>query len=258
MSDEKLHGPTLPCPFCGGTKIETQEGSTFRWWYASCGECGAQAGEIRRQTLGEGTNEEWDAQARADALAAWNRRAALAPSPEPAAAGELSPEESVLWQALGTWSIEICRPDAELAPPQYVHDAIKRLVDRAKRSAPREAGEITDEAIVEARDRHLPSQGDSFDCIAFAREIEALATKVPREAGEVVAWLIMWPNSHAGVEGYEQIATNSREDYQLAKEGGYEITPLCRCDATDSAEAVDPADAMDVCRDDAIDRARDR
>lgn len=29
-----------------------------------------------------------------------------------------------LFEALGTWSVEICRPDAELAPPQYLLDAI--------------------------------------------------------------------------------------------------------------------------------------
>jgi hypothetical protein len=32
---------------------------------------------------------------------------------------------------------------------------------------------LTDEEIVEIRDEHLPSQGDSFDCIAFALAIEA-------------------------------------------------------------------------------------
>jgi hypothetical protein len=38
-------------------------------------ECGAQAGEIRAQTRGEGTPAEWEAQANADAIAEWNRRA---------------------------------------------------------------------------------------------------------------------------------------------------------------------------------------
>ena len=32
---------------------------------------------------------------------------------------------------------------------------------------------ISNERIVEIRDDHLPSQGDPFDCIAFARAIEA-------------------------------------------------------------------------------------
>jgi len=61
-------------PFCGGTKISTHEGSTFRWLYASCDECGAQAGEVRVQTLGNGTPEQRRATAAVDALAAWNER----------------------------------------------------------------------------------------------------------------------------------------------------------------------------------------
>jgi Lar family restriction alleviation protein len=66
---------TLPCPFCGSTAVATQEGSTFRWRFAYCMECGAQAGEIRVQTLGAGTPAEWQAKANADAIAEWNRRA---------------------------------------------------------------------------------------------------------------------------------------------------------------------------------------
>ena len=62
------------CPFCGGTSVFTSEGSTFRWWVAGCNECGAQAGEVRRQTLGDGTNEEWDEAARIEAIEAWNER----------------------------------------------------------------------------------------------------------------------------------------------------------------------------------------
>lgn len=64
----------LPCPFCGGTEVSAEVGSSFRWWVASCISCGAQAGEVRRQTLGEGTNEEWDAAARIAALEEWNKR----------------------------------------------------------------------------------------------------------------------------------------------------------------------------------------
>lgn len=39
-----------PCPFCGGVKVSVREGSTFRWIVASCDECGASAGEVRRDT----------------------------------------------------------------------------------------------------------------------------------------------------------------------------------------------------------------
>lgn len=65
--------PIKPCPFCGGTTIEVREGSTFRWRYATCLECGAQAGEVRHNTLAEDQN-----QARLDSIARaideWNIR----------------------------------------------------------------------------------------------------------------------------------------------------------------------------------------
>lgn len=64
----------LPCPFCGSTQINTEEGSTFRWMVAYCEECGAQSGEVRTQTIGEGTREEWQDRGRADAIREWNKR----------------------------------------------------------------------------------------------------------------------------------------------------------------------------------------
>lgn len=64
----------LPCPFCGETKVIVRETSTFRWVAAICENCGAQAGETRKQTLGEGTKEEWDKNAEADAIKEWNTR----------------------------------------------------------------------------------------------------------------------------------------------------------------------------------------
>lgn len=65
---------TKPCPFCGSAKVSVHEGDTFRWRYAACDECGAQAGEVRIQTMGEGTREDWEAAAREEAIAEWNRR----------------------------------------------------------------------------------------------------------------------------------------------------------------------------------------
>lgn len=64
----------LPCPFCGGAKIATYAGSTFRWRYAACNECGAQASEVRIQTI---DLPRWQAIEVADRelLAAWNTRA---------------------------------------------------------------------------------------------------------------------------------------------------------------------------------------
>lgn len=45
---------------------------------------------------------------------------------------------------------------------------------KAMRGTPREGiAMLTDERIIEIRDALLPSQGESFDCLAFARAIEA-------------------------------------------------------------------------------------
>lgn len=71
----------LPCPFCGGTDVAIVEGSSFRWRLASCNGCGAQAPDVRIQTMGEGTPKEWEAVAHKAALAEWNKRAVSA-SPE--------------------------------------------------------------------------------------------------------------------------------------------------------------------------------
>ena len=62
----------LPCPFCSGTSIEVSEGSTFRWVKAFCASCGAQAGEVRRDTLIP-SDKSWP-QAREDAIKQWNTR----------------------------------------------------------------------------------------------------------------------------------------------------------------------------------------
>lgn len=64
----------LPCPFCGDTSVHVCEGSTFRWRVAVCGGCGAIGPEVRIQTLGDGTREEWEQAAHASAIAAWNDR----------------------------------------------------------------------------------------------------------------------------------------------------------------------------------------
>lgn len=79
-----------PCPSCGETGLDFDEGSTFRWLLPSCKGCGATCGEVRVQTMGEGTPGEWRAAAEADAIDAWNRRSALyQPDTEQAEALEL-------------------------------------------------------------------------------------------------------------------------------------------------------------------------
>lgn len=63
-----------PCPFCGGISVSVSDADSFRWRRAVCNECGAEAPEVRRQTLGAGTNEEWEADAERRAIEAWNER----------------------------------------------------------------------------------------------------------------------------------------------------------------------------------------
>ena len=65
-----------PCPFCGGTKTSVMVGETFRWRYVNCDTCSARSGDVRMQTAGEGTREQWEAKAAADAYVEWNTRAA--------------------------------------------------------------------------------------------------------------------------------------------------------------------------------------
>jgi len=64
----------LPCPFCGREDISVVRGSTFRWRYAMCNSCGAQAGKVRVQTLGDGTPDEWEKKAEQSAFDEWNTR----------------------------------------------------------------------------------------------------------------------------------------------------------------------------------------
>lgn len=64
----------LPCPFCGCEDVSFQEGNTFRWLQVVCCVCGARCGEVRIQTLGEGSKEEWEAEVKRAAVKEWNRR----------------------------------------------------------------------------------------------------------------------------------------------------------------------------------------
>jgi hypothetical protein len=63
-----------PCPFCGGTGGSVQEGSTFRWRAYMC-DCGVVGPEVRIQTMGEGTREQWEIAGREAAIKEWNTRA---------------------------------------------------------------------------------------------------------------------------------------------------------------------------------------
>lgn len=62
------------CPFCGFVGVDICQGTTFRWRYAQCNGCEARAGEVRIQTSGSGTREEWEQEARIQAIKEWNTR----------------------------------------------------------------------------------------------------------------------------------------------------------------------------------------
>jgi hypothetical protein len=96
MTTEKPDPAALvPCPWCGckPEKLSVTEGSTFRWRLVECPECGAGPGEIRVQTMGEGTREDWEAKAHVDAIAAWNTRALQPQGPTTPAGYKLVPVE---------------------------------------------------------------------------------------------------------------------------------------------------------------------
>ena len=65
----------LPCPFCGGTDVSVEEGSTFRWAVAICNNCDAAAPEARAIHGDKKKTQE-------AALTEWNRRASPASAPE--------------------------------------------------------------------------------------------------------------------------------------------------------------------------------
>jgi Lar family restriction alleviation protein len=65
----------LPCPFCGQTEITFQWSDGLRWVMAVCKNCGASACEVRSQTSGDGTLQEWREFAEQRALKEWNTRA---------------------------------------------------------------------------------------------------------------------------------------------------------------------------------------
>jgi len=63
----------LSCPFCGGTDIAIMDGSTFRWVFAACQDCGGACGEVRVQTTGKPRDEAL-VEAGQRAIAEWNTR----------------------------------------------------------------------------------------------------------------------------------------------------------------------------------------
>lgn len=77
-----MSSKVLPCPFCGELHASTVEGDTFRWLAVQCPSCAARGPDVRVQTAGDGSLEEWRAEADERAIKEWNTRAAPVPVPE--------------------------------------------------------------------------------------------------------------------------------------------------------------------------------
>lgn len=123
----------LPCPFCGGTKLHTYPGSTFRWRYAACDECGAQTGETRINTMTQPRPQAID-DAQADLLKDWNTRTVALPElqrpKDGPFAGLLESISALSREEDGGWS-----PDASRHLRMIQSFARMELADRVAASA---------------------------------------------------------------------------------------------------------------------------
>ena len=125
----------LPCPFCGSDKVVVEEGSTFRWVFACCDNCDAKAGEVRKQTVGAGTPQEWHEAAQKRAIEEWNKRAQLA-QPEPDELGEIIPADEEQLKRIA----KLVEPEPEPVAWQVIPDGVsakpltemkaKHIIDR--------------------------------------------------------------------------------------------------------------------------------
>lgn len=70
----------LPCPFCGKHDVSTyfDHEQNSKWGFAGCDGCAARGSEVRT-----GYDRNYNAPWRAEAIAAWNRRALPAAQPDP-------------------------------------------------------------------------------------------------------------------------------------------------------------------------------
>jgi hypothetical protein len=80
-----------PCPFCGGPQIHAHEGSTYRWGYLACADCGGTKGDCRKADIRLPADHETNIAAFA---VDWNRRA-----PDAAPAGEPATVKLADWRA---------------------------------------------------------------------------------------------------------------------------------------------------------------
>src|SRR6185312_12026160 len=97
--------------------------------------------------------------------------------------------ESAVWQAIGRYSVEICRPDAELAPPQYLLEAVDALAKRAP-TAPQGAEPAYRPALAALMDY---KQADE----------DGVMVLVSRQAIHEVFDALTWHDKHAAPQGAE-------------------------------------------------------
>jgi hypothetical protein len=144
----------LPCPFCGHVGLDFSEGSTFRWLAYWCGNCGI-GGEMRMQTLGEGTREEWRAAAERDARDTWNARAALrAPQTSAASPPTLEadyqglPEPTMEDVPCESWGQNVVHPAL------YTAEQMREYARAAKVEAPAQDTDTSIEEVLELADAY--------------------------------------------------------------------------------------------------------
>lgn len=118
---------------------------------------------------------------------------------------------SRLFEALGQWSVEICRPDAELAPPQYLLDAIDAATPAPPREPPMEATQdkrgsywLTPEGRAELRETF----DDPNDGNAVRPLLDALEWTEKLAAGEPVALLADRESLATRVDALERALRN--------------------------------------------------
>jgi len=111
----RLAEELLPCPFCGHIGLDFRDGNTHRWGIAECDECGASAGETRREYPDTGA---WHAKA----IKQWNTRAKQDAAPTSA---------STQTPALKRHALEAAKALSEYAAAPFFPDTEKRGKVRA-------------------------------------------------------------------------------------------------------------------------------
>jgi len=205
---EKIMGnELLPCPFCSSVATLTYDAGNEvigqRWW-AHCETCGART----KTTLGTSTWEtgsaaktKQDTEAKAEAIAAWNRRALRSSVGDVEAVARIIDPEAFKWRPLPR--------DPDEGPAQKAaYDEMdrndQRAMDRRKVAARSKARAIlslllSDKAALEA-ERDVAKQE--------AREAISLVSEYAREAGEAKGRLEM--SEAAGiVDGWRERALSA-------------------------------------------------